>query len=83
MSRDIGSVPEENVVSVSGTSHFLIGPPPTRYEDRIPYVAFGGKPIRYMAADHVRFGTRDENSKYMSSVVDQYYDAYLTAAGAQ
>nr|AID57591.1 hypothetical protein [uncultured bacterium] len=80
VSRDIGKVPEENVVSVNYTGNFLIGPPPTRYEDRIPYVAFGGKPIRYMTADHVRFGTGDDNWEYLRSVVDQYYDAFLVAA---
>ena len=80
VSKDIGAIPEDNIVSVAFTGHFLIGPPPTRYEDRIPYVAFGNKPIRYMAADHVRFGTRDENAKYLNSIVDQYYDAHLAAA---
>jgi hypothetical protein len=77
--KDIGLVPDENVVSVNRTDHFLIGPPPVTYEGRIPYVAFGGKTIRYMTADHARFGSPDDNAAYGQSVLDQYYAAHLKA----
>ena len=78
--KDIGNVPEQNVISVNYAGHFLIGPAPTRYEDRLPYVAYAGKPIRYLAADHAQFGTADDNKKYARELIDQYYKAHLAAA---
>lgn len=77
--KDIGMVPPENVISVSSSNHFLIGPPPTRYEDRLPYSAYAGKTIRYMAADQARMGTYEENKDYVRQVVDQYYEAHMKA----
>jgi len=77
--KDIGVVPAENTVSVNRTDHVLIGPAPTRYEDRLPYVAFAGKTIRYMAADHAQFGSREQNKTYARQVLDQYYEAHLAA----
>lgn len=78
--KDIGNVPDKNIISVDYAGHFLIGPAPVRYEDRIPYVAFAGKSIRYLAADQARFGTREDNQDYVREVVDQYYKAHLEAA---
>jgi len=78
--KDIESIPETNVISVSRAGHYLIGPAPTNYEDRIPYVAFGGKTIRYSEEDNVHFGTFEENRVFARKVLDQYYNAHLTAA---
>jgi len=78
--NDLDYIPEENVISVSRAGHFLIGPPPARYEDRIPYVAFGGKTIHYSAAENVNFGTRDQNRDFARSVLDPYYEAHLAEA---
>jgi hypothetical protein len=78
--KDIGDVPQKNVISVSYSGHYLIGPAPTRYEDRIPYVAFAGKTVHYMEAEHVNFGTREENNAFARQILDQYYEAQLKAA---
>jgi len=78
--KDIGSFPEKNVISVSKADHFLIGPAPVRYEDRLPYVAFAGKTIHYSATDHASFGTSEQNKKYARGILDQYYETHLAAA---
>ena len=80
--NDLGDLPDQNIISVSLAGHFLIGPAPTRYEDRIPYVAFGGKSIRYSATEFANFGTNDQNSTYAGKIVNQYYEAHM-AAGTQ
>jgi len=77
--KDIGLIRPKNVVSVNRTNHVLIGPAPTRYEDRLPYVAFAGQKIRYMAADHAQFGSPVQNGTYARQVLDQYYEAHLKA----
>lgn len=77
--KDIGTVPPENVLSVNNTDHILIGPAPTRYEDRLPYIAYAGKSIRFMAADHAQYGSREDNNTYARNVLDQYYEAHLAA----
>lgn len=77
--KDSGPVPAKNVISVSRAAHFLIGPAPTRYEDRLPYTAYAGKSVRYIAADNVRIGTLEENRAYARQVLDQYYEAHLAA----
>ena len=77
---DLGDLPGKNVISVSRAGHYLIGPAPTRYEDRIPYVAFAGKTIHYSAAEHAYFGIRDDNRDMARQVLDQYYNAHLAAA---
>lgn len=77
--KDIGPIPSKNVVSLNRTNHVLIGPAPTRYEDRLPYVAFAGQKIRYMAADHAQFGSPVQNGTYARQVLDQYYEAHLKA----
>lgn len=76
--KDIGLVPPENVISVNRADHFLIGPAPTRYEDRLPYTAYAGKSVRFVAADHARFGSSEDNKAYARSVLDQYYEAHLS-----
>jgi len=78
--KDIGDVPQQNVLSFDRAGHYLIGPPPARYEDRIPYVAYGGKTIHYIANDFVHFGTRDKNNAYVRQTLDQYYQAHLKSA---
>ena len=75
--KDIGTVPPENVVSVDFAGHYLIGPAPARYEDRLPYVAYARKSIRYMAADHAYFGLRQYSEDYAKRVLDQHYEAHL------
>lgn len=77
--KDIGTVPAENIISVNRADHFLIGPAPTRYEDRLPYAAFAGKSIRYIMTDHMRFGDAEDNKKYARDILDQYYEAHMTA----
>lgn len=77
--KDSGPVPSENVISVGGAAHFLIGPPPTRYEERLPYTAYAGKSVRYIAAENVRLGTLEENRAHARKVLDQYYEAHLKA----
>lgn len=77
--KDIGNFPDQNIISVSTADHFLIGPPPERYEDRIPYVAFGGKTIHYSEADYVNYGTYKENGAFTRQILDQYYEAHLAA----
>ncbi len=77
--RDVGKIPSENIASVNRTDHFLIGPPPARYEDRLSYVAFSGKSVRYIAADHARFGSSEDNRTYARLVLDKYFDAHLAA----
>jgi len=77
--KDVGFIKEEDVISVSKAAHFLIGPAPTRYEDRIPYTALGGKTIHYSEADHINFGTQEQNSDFAIAVVDQFYEAHLEA----
>ncbi|MEP4052241.1 MAG: hypothetical protein ABJN22_08350 [Litorimonas sp.] len=77
--KDIGTVPAENVISVNRADHFLIGPAPTRYEDRLPYAAYAGKSVRFLAADHARFGLSEDNKDYARQILDQYYEAHLAA----
>ena len=77
--KDIGTVSDENIISVYSADHFLIGPAPTRYEDRLPYTAFAGKSVRYLNADHVNVGTNKENQAYAETILDRYYEAYMRA----
>lgn len=77
--KDSGTVPKENIIGVYRADHFLIGPAPVRYEDRLPYVAFAGKSVHYMATDHVHLGLSDENGAYARRVLDQYYEAHMAA----
>jgi len=77
--KDIDRIPDKNVISVAYAGHYLIGPPPVNYEDRIPYVAFGGKTIHYSASDHVNFGTVEQNNAFARQILDQYYEAHVAA----
>lgn len=78
--KDIDTFPEKNVISVATAGHYLIGPAPVKYEDRIPYVAFAGKSIRYMDAENVSFGTREQNLAFSRKTLDQFYEGYLAAS---
>jgi len=79
VNKDIGNVSMNNIISVYRAGHFLIGPAPTQYEHRIPYVALGGKTIHYLAADHARVDTYENNKAYAGSVLNQYYEAHMGA----
>jgi len=77
--KDIGDVPQKNVLSVRSAGHYLIGPAPAKYEDRIPYIAYSGKTIQYAANDHVQFGTYDQNKDFARKILDQHYQAHMKA----
>jgi len=67
------------VLSVRSAGHYLIGPAPAKYEDRIPYIAYSGKTIQYAANDHVQFGTYDQNKDFARKILDQHYQAHMKA----
>ena len=77
--KDFGDIPQKNVLSVRGAGHYLIGPAPTTYEARIPYVAFSGKTIQYVENDFIQFGTREQNKAFARQALDQYYEAHMNA----
>lgn len=77
--KDIGNIPMNNIISVYSAGHFLIGPAPTQYEHRIPYVGLGGKTIHYIAADHARVDTYENNRTYAKDVLNTYYKIHMDA----
>ena len=69
VSKDVGRIDNDNVVSFNSAGHILIGPAPTTYETRLPYRAFAEQTVHFMASDYVNFGDREANDELRARII--------------
>lgn len=67
--KDVGPFTDSELISVNSGSYFLIGPPPTMLEQRIPYSPISGSHIRYMESGNIHFGMHDELKDYAYNAI--------------
>jgi len=67
--KDAGSFTDSRLINVESGSYFLIGPAPTRLEQRIPYSPVSGSHIKFLENDEVQFGMRENLTNQAKNIL--------------